>query len=37
MIDVAIDMMNQTFELVIPLTIIIISLEFVGSFLFNKR
>lgn len=37
MIDVATNMLIQCFELVIPISLIIISFEFLGSFIFGKR
>lgn len=37
MIDVVVDMMNQTFQLIIPITVIMITFEFLGSFIFGKR
>ena len=37
MIEVVIDMLNQSFELIIPITIIILVFEFLGSFVFGKR
>lgn len=37
MIEVANDMLIQCFELVIPITLIILVFEFLGSFVFGKR
>lgn len=37
MIDIVVDMMNQTFQLIIPITVIMIAFEFLGSFIFGKR
>lgn len=37
MIEVATDMLIQCFELVIPITLIILVFEFLGSFVFGKR
>lgn len=37
MIEVAVNMLIQCFELVIPITLIILVFEFLGSFIFGKR
>lgn len=37
MIEVANDMLIQCFELVIPITLIILVFEFLGSFVFGKK
>ena len=37
MIEVANNMLIQCFELVIPITLIILVFEFLGSFVFGKR
>lgn len=37
MIEVAVNMMIQTFEIIVPLIVIVLALDFLGSFLFNKR
>lgn len=37
MIEVSVNMIIQCFELVIPLILIILVFEFLGSFIFGKR
>lgn len=37
MIEVVVNMLIQSFELIIPITIIILVFEFIGSFVFGKR
>ena len=37
MIEVVVNMLIQTFELIIPITLIILVFEFIGSFVFGKR
>lgn len=37
MIEVAVNMIIQCFELVIPISLLIYVFEFIGSFIFSKR